>query len=64
MTSRILKKKEVLHRCGISNASLYRYISYGCFPVQLKLSPFGHAVGWREEDIDNWITSRQPGQGK
>lgn len=31
MTSRILKKKEVLYRCGISNATLYRLIAADVF---------------------------------
>ncbi|WP_338493614.1 AlpA family phage regulatory protein [Erwinia aphidicola] len=64
MTSRIIKKSEVLHRCGISNATLYRYISIGCFPNQLRLSPQGRAVGWLSEDIDAWIASRMPIKGE
>ncbi|CNK54337.1 transcriptional regulator [Yersinia pseudotuberculosis] len=64
MSNRILKKKEVLGRCGISAASLYRYISNGCFPSQRLLSPGGRAVGWLESDIENWVTSRQPVQGE
>ncbi|MEQ9903302.1 helix-turn-helix transcriptional regulator [Pectobacterium aroidearum] len=64
MTSRIIKKAEVLHRCGISSATLYRYISIGYFPSQLRLSPEGRAVGWRAEDIDSWIASRLPVKGE
>ncbi|WP_286871043.1 helix-turn-helix transcriptional regulator [Pantoea sp. UBA5035] len=63
MTSRIIKKAEVLHRCGIASATLYRYISSGCFPSQVRLSPQGRAVGWRSEDIDAWIASRMPVKG-
>lgn len=64
MTSRILKKKEVLYRCGISNASLYRQIAKGMFPRQRRLSSGGRAVGWLESDINEWIASRQPVQGE
>ena len=64
MTSRILKKKEVLYRCGISNASLYRQIAKGMFPRQRLLSSGGRAVGWLESDINEWIASRQPVQGE
>ncbi|HFU1281523.1 TPA: AlpA family transcriptional regulator [Klebsiella michiganensis] len=58
MTSRILKKKEVLYRCGISNASLYRQIAKGEFPRQRHLSSGGRAVGWLESEIDEWVNSR------
>lgn len=64
MTSRIIKKTEVLHRCGISSATLYRYISEGCFPSQLRLSSQGRAVGWLSEDIDTWIASRMQVKGE
>ncbi|GJL38433.1 hypothetical protein TUM17576_52530 [Enterobacter hormaechei] len=60
MTNRILKNKEVLYRCGISNATLYRLIAKGCFPSQRRLSPEGRGVGWLESDIDEWVNSRAP----
>ncbi|EAA9288292.1 AlpA family phage regulatory protein [Salmonella enterica] len=56
---RILKIQEVLHRCSISRASLYRLISKGHFPSQLRLAPEGRSVGWLEEDIEGWISSRK-----
>lgn len=57
--TRILKIQEVLHRCSISRSSLYRLISKGHFPSQLRLSPEGRSVGWLEEDIEGWISSRK-----
>ncbi|EKN3971769.1 TPA: AlpA family phage regulatory protein [Yersinia enterocolitica] len=61
---RVLKIHDVLHRCSISKSSLYRLISKGYFPSQLRLSPEGRSVGWLEEDINNWISTRQPVQEK
>lgn len=57
---RILRKKEVLQRIGISNASLYRLIAKGEFPTGIKLTgQEGRAVGWLSSDIDNWISNRE-----
>ncbi|MBN3051731.1 AlpA family phage regulatory protein [Pectobacterium versatile] len=58
--TRILRIQEVLHRCALSRASLYRLISDGSFPTQRRLSPYGRSVGWLEEDIEGWISSRKP----
>ncbi|CAM3141604.1 hypothetical protein SB6411_00989 [Klebsiella spallanzanii] len=57
---RILRKKEVLQRIGISNASLYRLIAKDLFPTGIKLTgQEGRAVGWLSSDIDNWISNRE-----
>ena len=62
MTSRFIKKLEVLHLCGISNATLYRLIARGEFPIQRKLTGVtGRAVGWNSEEVNNWINSRPQG---
>ena len=63
-TSRIVRKNEVLYRCGISNATLYRLIARGQFPCQKQLSAGGRAVGWSEADIDSWIDSRDVRKGE
>ncbi|ECC8923448.1 AlpA family transcriptional regulator [Salmonella bongori] len=57
--TRIIRKSEVLHLVGISNATLYRLISKGAFPRPKKLTgEGGRAVGWLEVDISSWIQSR------
>ncbi|ELX2276459.1 TPA: helix-turn-helix transcriptional regulator [Yersinia enterocolitica] len=56
---RILRKKEVLHLTGISNATVYRLIAKGDFPAAKKLTG-GRAVGWLESDITKWVNSRKP----
>lgn len=43
--TRIIRIQEVLHRCALTRASLYRQISNGSFPSQRLLSPYGRSVG-------------------
>ncbi|HHQ6568479.1 TPA: helix-turn-helix transcriptional regulator [Serratia fonticola] len=66
MKNRILRQPEVLHRCGISRSTMYRWIAEGVFPRQRSMKGLGQkdlgqkgrAVGWLESDIDAWIDSR------
>lgn len=53
---RLLRRPDVLHRCGISNSTLHRLINAGDFPSPIQLSP--RAVAWVESDIDTWIEKR------
>ncbi|WP_145480295.1 helix-turn-helix transcriptional regulator [Yersinia similis] len=59
--TRILKKKEVLNRSGISNSTLYRLMAHGLYPMPKKLTgEDGRAVGWLESDVETWLNSRTP----
>jgi prophage regulatory protein len=51
---RIVRLKTVLARTGLSRSTIYRKIAEGTFPAQLRISTNG--AGWRESDIDRWIT--------
>lgn len=58
---RLLCRKEVDHRVGISRATTYRYVErtrQGTFdfplPVQIGLG----RIGWHEHEIEAWIASR------
>ncbi|WEJ87203.1 MAG: AlpA family phage regulatory protein [Klebsiella huaxiensis] len=53
---RLLKIKEVQLRCAISRASVYRLISEGKFPRQVRLS--SRAIGFYEHEVNEWIESR------
>jgi prophage regulatory protein len=53
---RILRRKEVEHRIGLSCSALYRRIAAGTFPAPLDLG--GNAVGWRESTIEHWLDTR------
>lgn len=52
----LIRRPEVLHRCAISNSTLYRLINAGDFPAPVQLSP--RAVAWVEEEIATWIEQR------
>lgn len=56
-TSRIVRIPEASKRIGLSRASIYRLMAIGAFPKALKLSE--RAIGWKEEDLNDWLASRQ-----
>ncbi len=56
MTHSILRLPAVIKRTGLSRSSIYLRISQGDFPLSISLG--GRAVGWLEEDIDNWLLER------
>ncbi|MBW6030970.1 helix-turn-helix transcriptional regulator [Klebsiella sp. CVUAS 11332] len=56
MGNKIIKVDEVIHRCAISKATLYRLIAESQFPTQVLLSK--RAVGFYEHEVNEWINSR------
>ena len=56
----IMRRKEVLHSCGISNSTLHRLINAGLFPVSLTLGTPGksRSVGWYSNEVEDWVNSR------
>jgi prophage regulatory protein len=59
---RLLRLPDVTRLVGLSAASVYRLISKGQFPHQVRIME--RAVGWRRDEIDQWITSRPAGQSE
>jgi prophage regulatory protein len=57
---RILRKKEVLFRTGLSNATLYRHINTGEFVPPISLGE--RAVGFPENEVDAINLARVQGQ--
>jgi prophage regulatory protein len=51
----ILKLKDVVARCRISKSKIYRDITLGLFPKQVRMG--SNCVGWLSYDIDNWISN-------
>lgn len=56
MENRILRLPQVIELTGFSRSSIYALMKTGGFPLNIKLGQ--RAVGWKEEDITNWINSR------
>lgn len=56
-TTRLLRRREVTARTGLSSTTLWRLENLGQFPKRRQLSE--RLVGWLETDIDAWIESRQ-----
>ena len=55
---RIMRRPEVELITGLSKATLYRLVKTpGAFPRPIQLGP--RAVGWRKEEIDEWLATRE-----
>lgn len=55
-TSQIIfiRKKEVMHRTGLSSSSIYNLMSRNLFPKSIRLAG-GKSVAWLESDIEQWL---------
>ena len=56
MSHIVLRLPEVKKRTGLSRSSIYLRITKNEFPASISLG--GRAVGWLEQDIDEWIVTR------
>ena len=54
---RLLRRSKVEELTGLSRSALYDLMKKGLFPRAVKLT--AKAVAWREEDIANWLNSRE-----
>jgi len=52
----ILRVEVVLRRTGLKRTMLYDLIAKGQFPKQVSLG--ARAVGWYEDEVDEWIRNR------
>jgi prophage regulatory protein len=53
---KVIKLPVVMERTALSRTSIYSLAKQGLFPAPIKLSV--RSVGWREDDIANWINNR------
>jgi len=63
MPRNILRKRPVRQRTGLSDTTIWRLEKAGNFPARIRITEAG-AVGWYEDEIDNWIHDRVRGGGK
>ena len=59
---RILKLKEVCSIVGLKPSTIYKLMSHGDFPKQVKLT--AKSVGWTNNEINRWVTSNISGEIK
>ena len=56
---RIMRFPEVLDCTGYKKTSIYKMMSKGNFPKQVRLGMAKNsAVGWRQSEIKEWIDSK------
>lgn len=53
---RILRLPEVMTRTGLSRSTIYELIAKRQFPHPISIGT--RAVGWIEDDINQWIVDR------
>jgi len=53
---RVLRKKELREKTGISDTQIWRLEKAGQFPARRQISP--GLVGWLENEVDEYLTSR------
>jgi prophage regulatory protein len=58
----IIRKPEVRNRTGLSDSQTWRLEQAGNFPARVKLGPM--AVGWFEDEVDDWVNSRSRAGGR
>lgn len=49
----ILKIHEVVKKCNLSRATIYKKVKEGTFPKQIKLSE--RSSGWLESEVNAWV---------
>ena len=54
LTCRILRRKQVESRTGLSRSTIYARMVENSFPRPVNLGG-GRAVGWLESEIDTWL---------
>lgn len=52
-----LRRKQLENQLNLSRSSIYKMIADGTFPKPIKLGR--RAVGWRAEDVQEWLDNLQ-----
>jgi len=57
---KIIRRSEVCRRTGYVYTSIWRLEREGKFPARVQLNPgaTNGAVGWYEDEVDEWIHNR------
>ena len=60
---RILRMPETSHKAALGPSTIYDLVARGIFPKPIKLVPGGRAVGWFEDQIDQYLQQRASDEG-
>lgn len=55
---RIIRHVKVCQKLDVSSAKLFDMVAKGQFPKPFTIVPGGRAVGWLENDVNDWIVRR------
>jgi prophage regulatory protein len=61
---RIIRRREVRRRTGLSETTIWRKERDRTFPQRVKLNADGSAIGYLEHEVDQWVRDRVRGAGK
>lgn len=61
MTTRIIRKPELLNMLGLSDPTIYRMEKAGRFPKRLRLG--GNSCGWLASEVEGWIAEKVKARG-
>ncbi|MCG6202755.1 AlpA family transcriptional regulator [Psychromonas antarctica] len=50
---KIIRLKEVMNLCSLGRSTIYAKMACNQFPLNIKLG--GHATGWIEDEVLDWI---------
>ena len=60
--NRLLHRREVEARVGLSRSAIYRQMRAGTFPCPVRVGP--KAVRWSAAEIEAWLASRPRAEGE
>ena len=60
----VIRHQQVCVKLQVSSAKLFDMVARGQFPKPFTLIPGGRAVGWLEQDVDQYILSRKEASDK
>ena len=55
-SQRLLRRRQMLQKCGLSYSSAARFIKEGSFPAPVQIGP--RCVAWVETGLDLWVANR------
>lgn len=58
-TGRIIRMAQLREKYPLSESHIYSLIKQGLFPKPFPLVPGGRAVGWYEETVDDYLSTRE-----